>query len=326
MFNIFKKKTKLPNSQELYDLALQEIKNKQISEGYTHLIQSANLGLPDAEYLYGTLILEGKINGENKLGVEMLKRAAEMNHPLAINNLAIIYQLGKHGVTRDLRYALELLKKASALGDRMADFNIAQALIFGIGCKKDINSGVKLLTSVANEGIDEAQHLLGQIYRDGLQYEKEKFLEPNKELAIKYFSMAAEKGNTDSIQALLGMGIQLHVTHEYCVETFMQCLLHYDIDFLKCFLAPRFTYSEFQKLEKDSSYQAYDNISKETFLEILNTEFEQIHIKQLGFQVRKALDETNNLCVETRLNNVVSRYLLETSPTGINHITKYYNI
>ena len=80
-------------------------------------------------------------------------------------------------------------------------YHLGLLYLYGVGCEKDVDTGVGLITEAAQDGLDEAQNQLGCYYDWGT------FVEENKSEAFKWFSLAAEQG-MDVAQYNLGLCYQ----------------------------------------------------------------------------------------------------------------------
>lgn len=76
------------------------------------------------------------LNGDYETAIPMFRRAAEANHPGAINNLAIMNVNGT-GLPRDLQQAITLFERAARLGNVESAENVARIYNYGIGRPKD---------------------------------------------------------------------------------------------------------------------------------------------------------------------------------------------
>ena len=80
--------------------------------------------------------LEAAMDGNYETAIPLFRRAAELNHAGAINNLAAMFVNGT-GVARDMQQALTLFERSADLGNAEAAENAARIYNYGIGRGKD---------------------------------------------------------------------------------------------------------------------------------------------------------------------------------------------
>lgn len=80
--------------------------------------------------------LQLALNGDYETAIPLFRKAAEANHPGAINNLAIMNVNGT-GLPRDLQQAITLFERAARLGNVESAENVARIYNYGIGRPKD---------------------------------------------------------------------------------------------------------------------------------------------------------------------------------------------
>ncbi|MBN2643258.1 MAG: protein kinase [Victivallales bacterium] len=97
----------------------------------------------------------------------MLKQAADMKHPPAINRLAEMFFYEESGFKDDIQ-ALKLFTEAAKLNDPRAIYNLGECSFYGLcGAKQDYAQAVKYYIAASDMGSPEATFALGRCYRDG---------------------------------------------------------------------------------------------------------------------------------------------------------------
>ncbi|MBZ2413703.1 sel1 repeat family protein [Xanthomonas perforans] len=80
--------------------------------------------------------LDAAMSGDYETAIPMFRKASELNHAGAINNLAAMFVNGT-GVARDMQQAVNLFERAAQLGNAEAAENAARIYNYGIGRGKD---------------------------------------------------------------------------------------------------------------------------------------------------------------------------------------------
>ena len=91
----------------------------------------------------------------------MIQARVEKKDPEAIYRLGKAYGIGKLGLPKDDRRAVELWTEAAALGSIDALFNLGNAYHGGIGVQEDKTKGIQLWAKVAMQGHVESRYFLG---------------------------------------------------------------------------------------------------------------------------------------------------------------------
>ena len=137
-------------------------------------------------------------------------------------------------VKEDLNQAFDWYKRAADAGDADGQYLVSRSYYFGWGVDEDIdkamewskkavmqnniegkyilalcysemenyNTAFSLLTEAAEANYDEAQYLLGTLYKDGRWGRK------NRNTAISWYKKAAEHGNSSAIEKLKELGVE----------------------------------------------------------------------------------------------------------------------
>jgi TPR repeat protein len=176
-----------------------------------------NRALKSARLAYDDAAKRGYISALNDLAVldeldsnydhaiELWKRASQQGHPLAMYNLALHYRDGV-GLPRDVGQAAELFAKSAESGLVSAMVEHALALKTGRGqpfSRANPRRAVEWLQRAADAGSLRAKYELGRIYQRGADCGCDESQSTNNvgrdgELALLWFSRAAEEGDTDA--------------------------------------------------------------------------------------------------------------------------------
>ncbi len=170
--------------------------------------------IKQAAYIFGKLYYDGKLfYPDNAKALNFLAKAAQRNHPEALNIMGDIYYVGK-GVTQNYTKAAHYFR--CAVEDGCSDavksyYDYAYVCHNGLGVGKNIDKAIELYKQAALRGSVNANYNLGQIYNNKFQ-ETEKnptlwnllwdTVKSQKLLAINYYKKAAECNHKDAQNAL----------------------------------------------------------------------------------------------------------------------------
>jgi hypothetical protein len=150
--------------------------------------------LPEALLYLGNAYRSGEMGlvVSDKKAAKLLKRAAELGNANAMQNLAAQYDAGE-GVKKDKKKATQLIRKAADQG-----FPPAQCSL-GIMCEKEGNfsDAFTYYKLAADQGFAQGELCLGMAYWGGQCVEKD------MDEAMRFFLLAAGKGNETAMSALL---------------------------------------------------------------------------------------------------------------------------
>jgi TPR repeat protein len=145
--------------------------------------------------------------------IDLLKRAAQQGHPLAMYNLAIYYKQGLEVpvsaddpsgerrviLARDDVQAAEWFANAAGHGLVSAMIENGVALIDGLGEVKNPRRGVEWLQRAADAGSPRAMYLLGLVYQYGRSsFNSNLAVTQDFQLALLWYGRAAEAGYSDA--------------------------------------------------------------------------------------------------------------------------------
>lgn len=161
----------------------------------------------DAYFYLGMYSMEGMGTIKDlKMAVKYWEKGSEYASIYQANcflQLAFSYEKGWGSLTKDLKKARELYKKASDLGDPDAPYYLGVYYGNGIGgvSQNDANAFYYIKLS-AERGYAAGQSLLGEIYDNGYFGQKK-----NESLAIEWWKKAAKQGYSTAIGYLTELGV-----------------------------------------------------------------------------------------------------------------------
>jgi TPR repeat protein len=140
-------------------------KNTKEASGW--LRKAAEAGNTHAQFSFALLLSEGDgVEKDLHKAVHYWTAASESNLAAAQFHLGCCYEKGA-GVPQDLDAAALLFAKAVAQQHEAASLKLALCFIAGRGVQQDYNRAVNLLSKPANNGVAEAQFVLGYLYLSG---------------------------------------------------------------------------------------------------------------------------------------------------------------
>src|ERR1043165_289730 len=144
---------------------------------------------------------DGGVQRDPKMALDLLKRGAEQGHPLAMYNLGVRYRYGR-GVKRNWGQAYELLAKSAETGFVSAMVELGDALTKGVHIDNP-RRGVDWLQRAADAGAPRAKHLLGLTFflgRPGRRTTTS--VMEDKALALLWFGRMGEAADPESLRYL----------------------------------------------------------------------------------------------------------------------------
>jgi len=122
---------------------------------------------------------------------ELLEERASLGDPTAQFALGQLYQQG-HGVTKDLKKAVDYYMQAVAQQDLQAEYTLGLFYFNGEDGKHDYQQALGWLNDAAFKGNPESQYMLGRLLERGFQTpEGEWVVKPNRDRAMSMYSLAA---------------------------------------------------------------------------------------------------------------------------------------
>jgi TPR repeat protein len=116
------------------------------------------------------------VNQDYREAVKYIRQAATGVFPLALAqyNLAVYYENGLRGLSKDLNMALQLYHRAAAQGFDGAQYNLGVCYYYGEGVDKDIFKALRYYEAASAQGYAQAQSALGQCYLRGIGVKKDR--------------------------------------------------------------------------------------------------------------------------------------------------------
>ncbi len=133
--------------------------------------------------------------GQRDLAMKGLRKAEESGYPFGPYNLGVLLrESGNHEL------AVQYWEKTLDLDPKYwkAKLNLAQAYSLGQGVKIDKAKAFKFMKEGADEGDPNNPFVMTARYLVGMDYLKGSVTEKSIDQAIKYFSLAAEKGDKEA--------------------------------------------------------------------------------------------------------------------------------
>lgn len=138
---------------------------------------------------------------EPHTALKYLESAANEEHAASLDLLGMLYATGEL-LEKNEKRAAELFRKAAVLGESRAKFHLAMALREGFGTQKNLQESFAWLRIAAREKFPEAIFALAEAYDLGIGTEK------NPEIAERFFSEAAFKGEKRAVERMIRLSSQ----------------------------------------------------------------------------------------------------------------------
>jgi hypothetical protein len=98
---------------------------------------------PNAQLIMGHLFLNNSQEGSVEKGFQLIKKAAKQKHPVALENLGVLYKYGR-GTKLNYNKARRTFKKASKLGNHKATYSLGYLYLKGLGnTKQDYKKAIE---------------------------------------------------------------------------------------------------------------------------------------------------------------------------------------
>ena len=142
--------------------------------------------------------------GDAREAVRLYRRAAELGHPLAQNNLGAMHEAGEGFLPRNDREAERLYRLAAEQDYPAGQANLGVLYAAGRGgLRRDDREAVRLWQLAAAQENSQAQNNLGTMYAEG----RGGLPRDNRE-AARMWRMAADQGSTEARNNLRKMGVR----------------------------------------------------------------------------------------------------------------------
>ena len=135
---------------------------------------------------------ERRIGANDRTGVAILRRAANLGYPLAQFDLAKLYETGDAGLPKDVAEARRWTERAAENGERRAMHNLALYYFEGTGGAKNLALAAQWFRRAADLGLIDSQYNLARLYEGGFGV-----IENHAE-AYKWYLIAARSGDGES--------------------------------------------------------------------------------------------------------------------------------
>ena len=164
----------------------------ELKEHIDELKKAAESGDPEAQSQWGLLLVTGEsVTQDVDEGLTWLRRAAEQGEMTAMFNLGIILEKGL-GCEPDAEEAALWFWQAAELGDSQARMKLGTMLIKGLGFTPG-SPVIQAIEASAEKGYSYAQSFYAKLHLDGVG------IEPNFEVAEKWFRLSAAQGDESAI-------------------------------------------------------------------------------------------------------------------------------
>jgi TPR repeat protein len=167
-------------------------KMSDINEHIEELKKAAEAGDPEAQSQWGLLLATGEnIPQDVEKGLSWLRLAAQQGEMTAMFNLGIILENGL-GCEADPDEAALWYWQTAELGDTQAKMKLGTMLLKGKGFTSG-SPAVHAIEASAEKGHPYAQSFYAKLHLDGVG------VEPNNEIAEKWFRLSAAQGDESAI-------------------------------------------------------------------------------------------------------------------------------
>jgi len=124
---------------------------------------AADQGHALAQYTLGCMCSVGRGTHKSyRRAAQWLLLAAEQNHPEAMESMVRIYKMGR-GVKKNKALAFSFLKRAGATKLASAQYHLGIAYVYKSYGEMDVEYGMRLLESAAENGIEKAKRYLKEL-------------------------------------------------------------------------------------------------------------------------------------------------------------------
>ena len=163
-----------------------------LNEHIEKLKKAAEAGDPEAQSQWGLLLATGEnVPQDVEKGLSWLRLAAQQGEMTAMFNLGIILENGL-GCEADPDEAALWYWQTAELGDTQAKMKLGTMLLKGKGFTSG-SPAVHAIEASAEKGHPYAQSFFAKLHLDGVG------VEPNNEIAEKWFRLSAAQGDESAI-------------------------------------------------------------------------------------------------------------------------------
>lgn len=162
---------KIPEAQFRYGALLLQgtyVKRDKV-KAEALMLAAAEAGISMAQYNYGLLLMEKYPGAEgSEKAFPWFEKAAETNIPDAAYAVSQILANGAGKIERDDPRARQYLLQAAQMGYDTAQLDLATWLVEGRGGERDFVNGFRWMSHIAQRGNIAAMARLARLYRDGI--------------------------------------------------------------------------------------------------------------------------------------------------------------
>ena len=201
--------------------------SRDVQQAYVHFEQAARHKNP---WAYTNLAW---ITGS----IQWLEKGAAIGCTVCLIQEAAAYHSGSYGIRRDTDKTVELLRKASVLGDSQATLILAELYLVGDGVPQSSTQAFDALKTLSDHGDADATNRLGELSADNqiLHYTFDHFLGGARQIpedfakafpqeparAIRYWELANEQGSCQSfvnLSSFYDRGVGVSTDHRKAAD------------------------------------------------------------------------------------------------------------
>ncbi|MFN8614521.1 MAG: tetratricopeptide repeat protein [Vampirovibrionales bacterium] len=220
----YNKAAMLDHVEAQFHLALLTLQKKVADEGFVDkgpalLAEAAKQGLDDAQLQLAMAYEQGRYGFSRDLtqAVNWYRKAALQGSTLAQYALGFLYERGR-GVPSDFPMAAHWYQRAGEQGLTAAQYRLGLMYLDGKGVGKDAPKARYWLAKAGEKGHLNAQLQLGLLYEDGLISNQD--WDANYQEALRWYKKAANQGSADGQMAvgtfyLMGWGVDQDYVEAY---------------------------------------------------------------------------------------------------------------
>lgn len=165
-----------------------ELSNKYFKTAVYWFEMAANHG--DTESMFE---LANMYPDTSPMRANWLQKAGDLGHKDALNDLAVMHELGQGGIQRDLAKSFTLYQASATAGSVDGMCNAGLMYEFGKGIRQDFKKSMEMYKKAARYGSSRAMKNIGVMYELGRGTPR------NYAKAVKWYRKAAEQMDTDAM-------------------------------------------------------------------------------------------------------------------------------
>lgn len=162
--------------------------------------KSAEAGYSDAQFALGSMLRQSE-DADSKQAFKWIQKAAEQGKAEAQLELARMYY-GGWGVKKSASQAIQWMRKAAEQGNVAAEASLGDSYMNGRDVAQDCVEGEKWLRKAVDHGDFDSASVLGMAYDPSFE---DSTLEKSYDEAIKWYRLAANRGELNSFEFLEGI-------------------------------------------------------------------------------------------------------------------------